>query len=380
MPPAEDDGPPAVAADGGSTGSATDSPVNAADDAEAPVDAADDADEAAARPERSAVLKSLAGFLVAGVLLYLGGRVVGWGEILAALGGADPALVGLACASSLACLLVWAKGWDLVLAAVGVDIPYREVVPVYYAATFADYVTPFGKVGGNPFVAWVLSRDRRASYAEGLAGVVAADSLNLLPFFTLAGAGVVVLGFTEHVPDSITPLVAALGAMGFAVPLVALGIWHHREPVIAGLDRVLSPLADRVGHLDADRVEDRIREFYDLLDRIGASRSRLVETLGVSYTGWVLFAAPLWLAAQSLGVGLDPLLVAFVVPASTLASFVPTPSGVGGVEAAVTGLLVALAGLSPGTAAAVAILYRVASYWVPLAVAGVVSLLLLYRR
>src|SRR6056297_530968 len=88
--------------------------------------------------DRRTTVKALAGFLVAGLLLYLFGQVIGWGEILAILGRARPAWLALACLSTLVSLAVWAKSWDVILCAVGVDAPFTDIVVTYFAATFAD--------------------------------------------------------------------------------------------------------------------------------------------------------------------------------------------------------------------------------------------------
>ena len=329
--------------------------------------------------DRRTALKSLVGFGVAAVLLYVFGSVLGWESILSALSKADPLPVALACGSSLVALTTWAKGWDVVLSSLSVEIPYRDLVPTYYAATFADYVTPFGKAGGGPFVAAVLSADHEVSYEESLASVVTTDSLNLLPFFTFAGAGVVVLGVTGSVPTNVRPLVYALGVVAVCVPVLAYLVWRVRDRVTRLIARVLDPLAARVGFLDAEGVEERVARFFSLIGDLGERRSWALETIAFAYVGWVFFALPLWLAGRAMGVALPLQLVAFIVPASSMASLVPTPGGLGGVEAAVTGLLVTLAGVPTPTAAAIALLYRVASFWFVLPVGGGATLWLTYR-
>jgi hypothetical protein len=329
--------------------------------------------------DRRAVAKSLVGFLVAAALLYAFGHVLGWQSIVSALTSASPLPVVLACGSSLLALSLWAKGWEAVLDSLHVDVPYRDLVPTYFAATFADYVTPFGKAGGGPFVAAVLSADHEVSYEESLASVVTTDALNLLPFFSFAGVGVVVLGLTGSVPRNVRALVYGLGVMALCLPLAGYGVWRARDAATRWLSRILDPIASRVGFVDSEGVEQRVAQFFSLLGDLGARRSWVTETLAFAYVGWVFFALPLWLAAWAVGVSLPLQLVAFVVPASAMASLVPTPGGLGGVEAAVTALLVTLAGVDAATAAAIALLYRVASFWFVLPVGGGATLWLTYR-
>lgn len=330
--------------------------------------------------DRKTLLKTAVGFVVAAVLLYLFGWALGWERLAGVLGRADGRWVAVACASTAACLVCWAKGWDIVLRVVGVDLPFRELIPTYYAATFGDYVTPFGKAGGGPLVAYVLSTHDRASYDEAFASVFTTDSLNLLPFFSFAGLGVVVLTATGGVPPGIRPAVLALGAMAVALPVVGWLLWQKERWLVRTVTWAGRWLGARTSLVDAEAVEQRTVGFLSHIDQVATSRRRLVEVLALSYAGWLLFAAPMWFAGQALGVDLDLWLVAFVVPASSLASFVPTPGGLGGVEAAVAGLLVALGGLPLEVAAGIAILYRVASYWFVLLTGGVAALWVVYRE
>ncbi len=330
--------------------------------------------------DQRAVVKSLGGFLVGGLLFYLFSRALDVRRVLALLSRADAGWLGVAFAATALALLVWAKAWDVVLETIDVPIPLSRLVPTYYAATFADYVTPFGKAGGGPLIAYILSRDRRASYEEGLASVVVADGLNLLPFFSFAGAGVLALSVRGSLPPRVRPVLYGLGGMALGVPALAFLLWRRDRAVVSAVARVSEWLSDRVGVVSLRNVEERLVEFFALVDEISDSRGRLWETLAFAYVGWVCFAAPLYFAGRALSVSISPLLVAFVVPASAMASFVPTPGGLGGVEAALVGLLVALAGLPVEVAAAVALVYRAASYWFVLLTGGTAALWLLWRQ
>ena len=322
--------------------------------------------------------KSLAGFLVAAVVLYLFGTVVGWGEIIGVLRGAQLRWVAVACGSTAVGLVVWSKAWDVTLSVVDVEIPFHSIVGTYYAATFVDYVTPFGKAGGGPFVAYVLSTDERASFEDALASVVTADTLNLVPFFTFAGVGFLALATGGGIPAGFTVLIYGLAALLLLIPGLGYLAWTRRDATENALVTVLRPVSRHTDRVDVDGVREGVDLFYERLDVITGTNHAVAHSLAYAYLGWVFFAAPLYLAAMAVGVTIDPLLVLFIVPASTLASFVPTPGGLGGVEAAISGLLTALAGVTPATAAGIALLYRVASYWFVVAVGGVAALVELH--
>ena len=329
--------------------------------------------------DRRTLAKIGTGFLAAVVLVYLAGWVVGWNRILSTLARANYWWVALGCLSSTVCLVVWSKAWDEVLDVLDVHISYRALIVTYFAATFADYVTPFGKVGGNPFIAYVLSQDDRVSYEESLAGIITADLLNLVPFFVFSGVGLAALAIFGSVPSAVKPLVGGLSVVAVAVPLSVYGSYQYRDAVEAVLTTALSPVASWVDSVDVDSIHRRFDEFYERIDRIASHRGVLVTTLAYSFVGWLFFALPLYLAGLAVGVHIDPLLVLFLVPVSSLAGIAPTPGGVGGIVVVLAALMVALVPLEASTAAAVALLYRIASYWYVIAISGLAAFYEIYR-
>ncbi|WP_433628203.1 lysylphosphatidylglycerol synthase transmembrane domain-containing protein [Halomicrococcus sp. NG-SE-24] len=333
--------------------------------------------------DRSTVAKVLVGFAVAGAILYLFGRVIGWSELQAALADADPKWVVVACASTVVSLVFWSKAWDVILSVFGIDIPLRSLVVTYFAATFGDYVTPFGKAGGSPFVAFVLSTDDRATYEESLAGVLMAELLNLVPFFAFAAIGGLALAFRSDITGQARYLVWGLAGMAILVPALVYAGWRNQGFVETLVVTVVSPVAARTSRVEVTSIRGRVREFFQGVEEIATHPDAVKRTLPYAFLGWLFFALPLYFAGLTFGVHLDPFVVFFVVPASTVAGLTPTPGGLGGVEFAVVALIVALtaggAAVSWGTAGVIALVYRVASYWFVLAAGGLAALYETYR-
>ncbi|MEF8789738.1 MAG: lysylphosphatidylglycerol synthase transmembrane domain-containing protein [Haloarculaceae archaeon] len=329
--------------------------------------------------DRETLVKTGVGFLVAGAVLYLVATGVGTERVAETLAGADLRWLAAAGLSTLLCLALWGRAWQVVLRQVDIEVPYRRLVVTYYAATFANYVTPLGQAGGEPFIAYVLSRDTDAPYEESLASVVTADLLNLLPFFTFAAAGLSFLLLGAELPTAVRPLALGLLGMAVGVPAIAAGGWWFRERVKRGVVRLVAPLARRTDRVSVEGVSRRVEDLYTAFGRIATNPRALVEAVLFAYAGWVFFALPLFFAGRTLGVPVDPLLVLFVVPASTLAGLVPSPGGLGGVEVALVALLAGLTPVGAATAFALALVYRVASYWLALVVGGVAALLVVGR-
>jgi uncharacterized protein (TIRG00374 family) len=329
--------------------------------------------------DRGTVLKGLGGFAVAGYGLYLLASEVGWGELQLALSGARLGWLAVACLSTLIGLAAWGKSWQVVLRQAGISVPYPKLVVTYFAATFANYVTPLGQAGGEPFIAYVLCRDTDASYEDSLASVVTADLLNLLPFFTFAAVGLGFLSLQPTLPPGVDRLVSGLLVMAVGLPVAVVLGWRFRRAVEGLVASLVWPVARLTERVTVAGVRERVRDFYGALDRIAANPRALAYALLFAYVGWVFFALPLYFAAKTIGVSVAPLSIFFIVPASTLAGIVPTPGGLGAVEGALFALLVGITGAAAGPALALAGVYRFSSYWFALGVGALAALWVLKR-
>jgi uncharacterized protein (TIRG00374 family) len=329
--------------------------------------------------DRRAAAKFLVGFLLAAVLVYLLGAVVGWDETVRQLRAADLRWVAVGCLSTVLCLAAWTKTWQAVIGALGVTVTYRQLVTTFFAATFANYVTPMGQAGGEPFIAYVLASETEANYEESLASVVTADLLRTLPFFNVGIVGVGYLVLTRGLSEQTEEFAAAIAALALGLPLGVALLWRHRRPAEARLLDALAPVVRRTPRVDLASVRARIDRLVSSLEVIAGARRPLAVAVGFAYVGWVLFTLPLYFAGLALGFPLPLLLVAFLVPVTVIAGSSPTPGGLAAIEGTLVVLLVALTALSAGEALAVTTVYRLASYWLVVAVGGLAALRVLRR-
>ncbi|WP_089788414.1 lysylphosphatidylglycerol synthase transmembrane domain-containing protein [Natronobacterium haloterrestre] len=329
--------------------------------------------------DRRTVAKTALAFLVAVVLVYLLGAVVGWDRTVSRLRTAQLEWVAAACVSTLLCLVAWGKTWHVVLRAIGVTVPFRKLIVTFFAATFANYVTPMGQAGGEPFIAYVLARDTEATFEQSLASVVTADLVRLLPFFTAGGLGLGYLLFTAQLAGPIERFAVLLAALAVGLPAIAVVGWRFRERLRDLVVRALAPVARRTDRLSLESVRDRITRLYGSLEVIADSPRVVVTAIAFAYVGWVLFAIPLYFAGLALGTPVSALLVCFLVPASVIAGSTPLPGGLAAIEGTLVALLTALTALATADALAVVAIYRLASYWLVIVVGGIAALWVIRR-
>ena len=326
---------------------------------------------------------TLAGFLVAVVVLLVLFWAVGFDRILAALSMAEGGVIVLVALVALAWLTAWSLALRTVLGVLGIAVSVKRAFLVFAGATFANNTTPFGQAGGEPFSALLISRATDSEYETGLAAIASVDALNFLPSIVLSLIGIGYYATVFTLGRRLELAALAILALALLVPIVVALGWRHRTAVKAAVVRLVTPAARWLARLlpgvsppEPATIERRIDGFFGAIERVGRSRRGLLAAVGFSTLGWLLLSTSLWLSLYSLGHAVPVAAVLLVVPVGSIAGVTPLPGGLGGVEAALILLIVPTTGVGLATATAAAVVHRGATYWLPVLVgAGAVGLL-----
>jgi uncharacterized protein (TIRG00374 family) len=137
--------------------------------------------------------------------------------------------------------------------------------------------------------------------------------------------------------------------------------------LLAVLIALLALLAiPRVRALITDRVLPQIKSAVPQVLAVLQHPKKLTQLLGGALLLDVSFVAALVCATRAFGADAPVAAVAVVYFAGAIiGSAVPTPGGLGGIEAAMSAGLIAI-GVDSGTAVSSVLLYRLATYWLPI--------------
>ena len=245
------------------------------------------------------------------------------------------------------------------------------------AGNAMSQVVPGGAAAGATLQLRMLSQSG-ADTATAISGFTAFSllqtaSILFLPVLTLP---TILLGAPV---DRGLAATAFLGMAGF-VAVAALGaVLLTTDPLLRGIGRVAQAARNRILRKRAP--------VSGLPERFVRERNSIREVLGERWRE-ALFATAcrlgfdflaLFAALAAVGGLPRPSLALLAYTAASLLAMIPiTPGGLGLVEAGLTGTL-ALAGVAPAQAVLATLLYRLASYWLPI-LAGPVAYTLFRRR
>jgi glycosyltransferase 2 family protein len=264
-------------------------------------------------------LRGIIQILISAVLLTLILRQVRWAEVWDALRRIDVRWLAVAWALFLSGVVVRAMRWQVLLDALGVHRPLRELTTWYFVGSFFNVILPTG-FGGDVVRAAELSQDTQRP-GPVVNSVVVDRYLGIMVLLAMGLVAALVLPGTA--PGGITAFTAALFAGGLAVA------WLLRRPWWAGLGRREDLAGKAVRLLRLPALAEAVAPY----DRRAMGRG-LAASLGFNLIqiGWNVAIG--W----SLGLRL-PLSAYFVfVPLTAVALLLPAFGGLGVREMSYVGL------------------------------------------
>lgn len=325
------------------------------------------------------------GAVLALAILALLVWLVGIREVHDAFGRVTPAEAATLILIGFLPIVAWGIALRIVLGGIGEHVGTATAVGLFAAAEFLANVTPMGVVGGDPASGLLVAAVRETTFERGFAAIT---TLHVVVRATVVALGLVGLGLLAHDVGPIvagrTPVVV-LGTWLVVIGLVLVG-WRHRGRIGPWVGSALATIAVRLGEvvpwLDGPSrasVERRVTGFVAAVEVIVSRPERLAAVVPLAALGHLAAAGTLWLTLDVLGVRTSFAALLVVLPLAKLGGLSPTPGGAGSASAVLAGLLILAVGVDPATATVAAVLYRVAAYWVPTLLGGVVALVFLRR-
>jgi uncharacterized protein (TIRG00374 family) len=285
---------------------------------------------------------SLVGSLV--LLYYLLSLATNWRDIWEAFQDADLAYV-------IPIVILTAgtyfTGAMSLMGAVTTHLPFLRTTTVMFGQAFLNRFTP-ANAGGMAMRVRYLQLNGLATPAAvtgiGLTSAASgvAQAVFIVVFFIWGGT-------SDRFSDFSFPDVGTILLIVLVLGLIATAILYSSW----GRSRI-RPWLHGVAHKITATVAELSR-----------SPGKMALLFGGACLGKLCNVISFWLSVIAFGVDMSfPKAGALYMVANTIGSAVPTPGGVGGIEAALTAVLIGF-GVDTGTAAAIVLFFRTLTYWLP---------------
>jgi undecaprenyl-diphosphatase len=226
-------------------------------------------------------------------------------------------------------------------------IPLILTTVVQFAQTFLNRFTPYNAGGMTLRVRYLQKRGTDLTSGAAAVGLTSAASgvmqVVLFVLFYLA-AGAQTQDTRIELPDTST-IAALVLLILLAAGLLLLIPWVRR--------RVLPP------------VFNIMRKAFSTIGELSRNPAKMALLFGGAALSKLAYIAAFFATCRAFGVNLPFATVGAVyLTATTIGSAVPTPGGLGGVEAALVGCLTAV-GVDSDDAVAIMLVFRLATFWLP---------------
>lgn len=310
--------------------------------------------------------------------------VADFGDFIQALVRVDLFYMSLAALSGLSVYLVWGFVWFRFFTKMDIERSLWKSYKMFMAGNFMNSVTPLGQLGGEPFMAYVVSRNTGSSYERALSAVVSSDLLNSIPIVTYMTIGTLYLlifgGGTLLGGTGIVGM-AIYAVLFLSVTAVLLGyfLWSGHGGIESWIINKIKKIETRFSRLQnyVRKMREKLGELRSTFREAGDDPVYLAETAAISHLALPTQFISLYFIL--LGLGIEPTIIGiiFTIIMSGVAVFFPTPGGSGTFEAAFAVLLqVFYPGMGFDVAVAAAVLFRLSTFWagIPLGYLALINL------
>jgi glycosyltransferase 2 family protein len=274
--------------------------------------------------------------LITAVLLGVVAATIDWSAVGDAIAEASWGWFAVAVGLILCSFLVASVRWRMLLVVAEVPTALGRTIRAYLAGAFANNLLPTG-FGGDALRAWLVSRSS-LPFARSLTSVGVDRATALACGVVLAWVGVAIdpeaVGAAQLVP------LATVSTAGVAALIVLLAALRR-----GGLSRYVPRRARRW----ATEIAQTLRTYL-------ADRRLVVIVLGLGFLFQLVTLAATWALSEMLDLGLDPALIAVVVPLVLIATALPISIGGFGVREGSYVALLADVGISAGDATLLSLL------------------------
>lgn len=262
------------------------------------------------------------------------------------------ALVGI----NLIILLLFTSRWWLVLRVLGYRLPLISLVGYRLASFGISYFTPGPQFGGEPLQIQLTHQKHQVPSAAAVAAVSLDKLLELLTNFSFILIGAAVILRSKVFTNAPALPLLALAVTLFMLPAAyILCIWVGSRPITWIANRITIRLPKYPWGVKAARILASAEE--QILYIFRQKPVALFQVATLSSLSWLLIIAEYWLTLNFLGGALAGYQVIILLTAARVAFLLPSPGGLGTLEASQI-LVMGAFGLSPALAISASLLIR----------------------
>lgn len=315
------------------------------------------------------VILGLVGAIIAISVLIL---LVGFEEFTEALFESNTVYVLISGMCAVLWLMSWSGTFYVVSRSLDLDLSYISCFRTYSTVMFANNVTPFAHLGGEPLAAGFVTKVVDKNYEKCLGALSSVSVVHFVPsviFFTL---GSVYFGITgAELPNGLRWMVGAFLLLTVVIVSLAISVYAFRsktQNIIIELLTVCFSVGGKIPKVPQygrDKIEKLVDGYLSTFSDVADDKKTVALSVILSTTGVMFQALGLWFALDAVGLDISIFVPIIAFPIAGLASALPLPGGAGGIDAVLIAMVVAFSSAIVVDVSAAVVIIRTFIYWIP---------------
>lgn len=307
-------------------------------------------------------LKNIGWFLIATIIIGSLLVIADLNEIIESLREANPTILAFGLALGVLNIYFWAYVWQKIFSLSNIKIPFKRTFHLYTGALFMNSITPLGRAGGEPIIAYLITEKLPTDYEKTLSTLLYADSINLFPLITFGIIGSITLFFLGFLSPETNTLFTII--FGIAIIIAIISFSKRRKKQLSNyLHHYYKGKDSKILEKLLTEIRETIQDLKEIYTAIKEKPSSLGPPVIVSHLAYFSQVLVLYLTLLSLGVSVNIGYLLLILPLSIVGHISPTPGASGTAEAVLAGLLATVAGVQFSVAVTAAILFRLCTFW-----------------
>lgn len=255
-------------------------------------------------------------------------------------------LIFLALFTSNIPILIYAFTWKEIFKISGINISYVNSLRIVLANAFVNNVTPFGNIGGEAAVTYLISKVTEYKSGKIFSSILMASIINFAPLGSILLLGLIFIG------QSSILVISAI--------FISLAVIFTQQSFKKDF------LPETLYEKTPEKILSFFEDFIDASKKLLDYKPKILLLLGITHLAIIFDILSIIIVAEAFGGDLFSPLILLVIPLGRVANYFPTPGGSGSYEALMIGLLTFYMNISPTVAVSTVVTYRALTYYVGL--------------
>jgi len=230
-------------------------------------------------------------------------------KIVSSIAQAKPLYILAAFVTGFMVINCWSLNWYVFFKSLDIDCSYFRTFHVFTAGQFFNNITPLGRFGGQPIMAYLTSKNSGSSYEKSLATVMSADLVTVIPMTLYITTGLAYLTLTKTVSQEVTA--ASLTLLGFLLTGIFIGFlaWFRPGTIEKYSLKITNKTTQKLGRGEKihQKIVEKADEWEKTLQTIGKHPKTLLQSLIITGSAFLFRMATFYLILTSLGLQIHPL-------------------------------------------------------------------------